>query len=155
MREKKQVQAFFRVVVVLNLITLAGVFLGPRLAFIWKHRDMTSEQFLRTPGTYDLPNLYWKSFVLAGAIRLATPKNANLFFPEEGAPFFKASAHHNVLLPRRIYFEGTPGFQRFFDAGPLLSRSWWVIPKENQNKCKRGKTESLGDTEYLLCRLDK
>lgn len=155
MRDAGNVKGFIRVIVWLNLATLLAVFAGPRLWFMATHSDMTQAQYLRTPGAYDLPNMYWQSFELAEAIRLATPKNATIFLPEAGGPGMEPSAFYKTLLPRQLYFKGSPEYSRYHGVARKLARSWQVIPAGQKKSCRKKSVEKLADTGYWLCRLDR
>ncbi|QPJ60984.1 MAG: hypothetical protein G3M70_03400 [Candidatus Nitronauta litoralis] len=155
MSESGDIKGFLKAVVWLNLATLLVVFLGPRLWFMISHRGMTQSEYSRTAGTYDLPNIYRQSFELAEAIRLATPKDANIFLPEAGGPALEPSALLRTLLPRHLFFERTAEYQRFHGAAPLLSRSWRVVKADQKKSCRKKGREQLADTGYWLCRIDR
>ncbi len=154
MSESRSIKRFLRAVVWLNLATLLIVFAGPRFFFMATHQGMTQAEYSRTLGTYDLPNLFWQSFELAEAIRLATPKNANIFLPEAGGPVLAPSALYRTLLPRHLFFKGTPEYNRYRGAAPLLSRSWRVVSADQKHSCRKKHTEPLTGTDYWLCRID-
>ncbi len=155
MSESGDIKGFLKVVVWLNLATLLVVFMGPRFWFMATNWRMTQAEYSRTAGTFDLPNLYQGSFELAEAIRLATPKDANIFLPEAGGPALEPSALLRTLLPRHVFFEGTAEYKRLYGAAPLLSRSWRVVTADQKRSCRKKGREQLADTGYWLCRIDR
>lgn len=153
--EFSRVRRFLKTLVLLNFLALAGFFLIPRAWHLWTHQDMTAERFLQNPGTYDLPNLYWRSFRLAYAIQRETPTGATVFLPPAHAEYSAPSALIRVLLPRRLIFGRTPEFRRKVDSAPLLNQAWFVAgPGWFPQRCEGIPGRRLGETGYLICRLD-
>ncbi len=155
MNEARQVRQFVRIVVWLNLVTLALVFVGPRYAFMVNHWGMGPDAVLQTPGTWDLPNVYRPSYRLAEAIRLETPKNARIFLPKGEGAMLDPAALLRVLRPRTLFFEGDPGFKNKLRQAPTVSRSWKVVPTEKVASCRKQSARPLGDSGYSICRLDR
>ncbi|MFQ5482324.1 MAG: hypothetical protein ACE5ER_06155 [Nitrospinaceae bacterium] len=154
--ESSRVRRFLKILVMLNLIALVGFFLIPRSLYLWTHRDMTPERFLQTPGTYDLPNLYWQSFRLAYSIQRETPPGATVFLPPAHREYPAPSALIRVLLPRRLVFGRTPEFRRMVDAAPLLHQAWFVAgPGWFPRRCEGKPGRRLGESGYIICRLDE
>ncbi|MCA9482780.1 MAG: hypothetical protein KC553_03505 [Nitrospina sp.] len=155
MNEATRVRDFVRIVVVLNLITLGAVFAGPRYFYMATHWGMDKDEVLRAEGVWDLPNHYRQSFVLAEAIRLETPKNARIFLPGGGGADMDPGPLLKTLLPRRLYFAGSAGYEEKLRMAGTTARSWKVVPVKDTGTCRKNSARKLGETGYWICRLDR
>jgi len=91
------------ILVYLNLITLSVIFLYPRLAFLYEHRNSSAKEVLLSPGPRDNPNMEHlrEVYRLLYFIKDHTEEDSMLYFI---SPYFSKAQACKILLPRGICF---------------------------------------------------
>ena len=151
--ESHRVKQVLLGIVAINLIVVIAVFAGPRIKFIVENIDKSYEQLAETPGPSDLPNQYQKTYQVAYQLREKFNKNQTLFLPPSDREGTIRSVLSQVLFGEALIFSDDPDFrQNLKNKG---SKVYALSRNEGKDElCHGVKGEDLGNTGFILCRLN-
>lgn len=153
--EAKFTRKVFSGVIMLNLIMVTVFFILPRADFMLRHWNEPRYEISKFAGTYDLPNLFFKTYQSANEIKVRVPENATLLMPPRTTAGMFHSAAQQVLFPRTLYFQGEKEYGRVKDAALVVPQLWKVnAPGDSLTDCPRASAIPLGQSGFSLCRLD-
>ena len=139
-------------IIVVNLAVILIVFAVPRIKFITDNFDKSYEQLAETSGPPDLPNQFVKTYQVAHQLRKRVKKEWSLVLPPGTKEGSIRSVITQVLFGQKITFADDPYFTRELEK---QSFPYGVSPLEGKDAvCNGIEGEVLGDTGFVLCRLD-
>ena len=114
---------FLIVIICLNIIALASVFLYPRLSFLYEYRKASSKEILLSPGPRDNPNMEHlrKIYALMYFVKDHSTEDSVIYFIR---PKFNLAEAYKILLPRKVRFIDSEDKKRF----SLLNQRTGEIP---------------------------
>jgi hypothetical protein len=117
------IKTFLYSIAGLNILVLFLVFLGPKWYFASQTTNLSLEQKSETDGSFDMPNQYKGTYIVANQIRKHTRDNAMIFMPpgnRKDGSFRSATTQR--LFPREIAFGDDKNFTE------LLNSQWGTRP---------------------------
>jgi len=130
-KNRARLSRFLTTLVCLNLITLSVIFLYPRLAFLYEHRNSSAREVLLSSGPRDNPNMKHlrKIYALMYFVKDHSEVGSVVYFID---PYFLETEALKILLPRRVKFVDLLESRTLFDVGQKAhgERSYLVLRKE-------------------------
>ena len=156
MNNRKWVENTVLGVIVLNIFVLAFVFLIPRAQFMVDHWGWTTEALMETTGARDTPNQYPKTYRMVNQIRKVLTENSIILMPPDNWEFGSSrSAVIQRLYPHKVYFLGDKGFSLQMKIVDIKKSVYGVaFPNDGADLCFEKDIKSLGETGFVICKLN-
>lgn len=148
------IKRFLLTTVVINLIVILFVFEGPRVKFIFDNFDKSYEQLAEISGPPDLPNQFIKTYQVARELKKNVAMGQSLFLASGNRDGLFRSVMTQVLFSQNLVFVDDPNFRKYLEKDK--PRPYVVIQNDGEDKlCGRVEAKALGETGFVVCKLDK
>jgi hypothetical protein len=130
------------------------VFEGPRVKFIFDNFDKSYEQLAEISGPPDLPNQFIKTYQVARELKKNVAMGQSLFLASGNRDGLFRSVMTQVLFSQNLVFVDDPNFRKYLEKDK--PRPYVVIQNDGEDKlCGRVEAKALGETGFVVCKLDK
>ena len=150
--ENSVMKKYLNAIVVINLVVILVVFAGPRIKFFIQHSNKSYEQISETSGPGDLPNQFAVSYKVANKLKSKVEKGLTLVVDMGSNDGLVRSVIVQVLFQHNLMFSDDIDSQ---NKSKSIEGAYVVTFNDGENGlCTKNNSERLGDTGFLLCKLN-
>jgi len=152
--ESGRVRRFLFIIIGVNLVIITAMFAGPRVKFIADNLGKSYEERAENSGPSDMPNQFAKTYRVAHQLKKHVVSGQFLLLPPGNREGSFRSVMTQVLFSQRISFADDSKLRQSLEE---RTSSMYVVSKFNDKakSCNELERVVLGETGFILCKLDK